>query len=98
MIHLEDYLEHRLKDIVSLGENKLELLFDNGYKIVVHGVGEPGFMLKKEAPLEEKEKEKKAKQEARKEASAEKAKKTREKSGDSVVPKTTRKKTTTKKK
>ena len=83
MIHLSDYIGKRLKDIVSPeGTNTIELEFDNGYRIIVKGVGEPGFVIKKEMPKPEEEKEKKARAKAKKEAATEKEEKTQKKKSD----------------
>jgi hypothetical protein len=88
---LSDFIGKRLKDIYHEGskdrlignetpDTKLVIEFENDYKIIVQGVGQPGFMLKKERISDEPEDEKKAKQKEKKQALAErKAKESKQK-------------------
>jgi len=78
--HLGDFTGHKLKDIYNNNEDEklLVLEFDNNYKLLIRGVGEPNFLIKKQKgdpeTKEEKRKKEKEKQAALKERKTKEAK------------------------
>lgn len=90
-INLSDFVGKRLKDIFhedpkeklignELPEAKLVIEFENDYKIIVQGVGKPGFFIKKERISEIPDEEKKQTQKEKKKALSErKAKESKQK-------------------
>lgn len=71
--HLEDFIKHRLKNIYHDNEDEklLVLEFDNDYKLMIRGVGDPTFIIRKERISEESKEEKKAKEKEKKKALSE---------------------------
>lgn len=75
-IHTQDFAGKRLKDIYHSDDGEaLELEFENGFKIIVKGVRESGFIFKKERIGGESEEQKQKKQREKKKALAERKEK-----------------------